>query len=306
LPPIEFATAEETSVETFRSVSAGSPYERELGEYTEALLERGNTRPAWCLVALDAGEPVARVALWSMSDVPTDLVLIDGDLGEPAQAVLGHAHDVAAGLGASELTHHLDSPPSFPQYQEHDAARVELLTGLGYELLRDGLRWRSDGTLPRAEPSALTFRALTEVGEDAFVEAIAATYEGTPDTWLSQMIDERGALGAAREDFDASREMEFRPEWWELAYAGGDAPAGVIMAANIPGAAVIAYVGVMPGYRGRGLAVQLVRRGTEQLVRAGAEEIRGDCDRANAPMAKAFERAGYENFARRRSYRRML
>ena len=301
MPRIELANAEEASLEAFLSVTRGSAYARELREYAEALLERGNTRPAWCLVGLDGGTAVGRAALWSMSDVPTDVVLIDGD----AKAVLDRAPEVAAGLGANELTHHVDSPPSFPQYQEDDDARVELLTGFGYELLRDGLRWRSDGTLPAAEAASLTYRTLSDVGEDAFVEAIAATYEGTPDTWLSQMIAEHGALGAARDDFDASKEMEFRPEWWELAYAE-DGVAGVIMAARIPGAAVIAYVGVMPAHRGRGLAAQLVRRGTEQLVAAGAEEIRGDCDRANVPMAKAFERAGYENFARRRSYRREL
>jgi hypothetical protein len=46
-----------------------------------------------------------------------------------------------------------------------------------------------------------------------------------------------------------------------------------------------------------------VRRGTERLLAAGADEIRGDCDLDNAGMVKGFERAGYEQFARRRSYR---
>ena len=42
---------------------------------------------------------------------------------------------------------------------------------------------------------------------------------------------------------------------------------------------------------------------TEHLAAAGVEEIRGDCDLGNIAMVKAFERAGYERFARRRSYR---
>jgi ribosomal protein S18 acetylase RimI-like enzyme len=100
--------------------------------------------------------------------------------------------------------------------------------------------------------------------------------------------------------------MEHLPEWWELAYTEDGALAGVIIAARNPSAAVIAYVGVVPAQRGLGLAPQLVRRGTEQLVAAGAEEIRGDCDRDNVAMAKAFARAGYEQFAGRRTYRRAL
>jgi ribosomal protein S18 acetylase RimI-like enzyme len=68
--------------------------------------------------------------------------------------------------------------------------------------------------------------------------------------------------------------------------------------------AVVAYVGVVPEQRGRGLAPRLVRRVTEQLLASGADEIGGDCDRDNVAMVKAFERAGFEQVARRRSYRR--
>jgi ribosomal protein S18 acetylase RimI-like enzyme len=100
--------------------------------------------------------------------------------------------------------------------------------------------------------------------------------------------------------------MEHLPEWWELAYTDDGALAGVIMAARNPSSAVIAFIGVVPEQRGRGLAQRLVRRGTEQLLESGADEIRGDCDLDNVGMVKAFERAGYEQFARRRSYQRAI
>jgi hypothetical protein len=44
----------------------------------------------------------------------------------------------------------------------------------------------------------------------------------------------------------------------------------------------------------------------KKLVAAGDKEIRGDCDRANVAMVKAFRRAGYEQIAHRRSYVRSL
>ena len=66
------------------------------------------------------------------------------------------------------------------------------------------------------------------------------------------------------------------------------------------------YVGVVPQRRRQGLAKLLVMHGTEQLLASGADEIRGDCDRDNVGMVKAFERAGYEQIARRRTYRREL
>ena len=76
------------------------------------------------------------------------------------------------------------------------------------------------------------------------------------------------------------------------------------MAARNPSLAVVAYVGVVPEQRGRGLATELVRRATDQLLAGGFTEIGGDCDRDNVGMVKAFERAGFAKVARRRSYQR--
>jgi ribosomal protein S18 acetylase RimI-like enzyme len=307
---LAFITAEEeASMDAFRSVSAASQYQRQLEEYLASLLQRGATKPGWCLVGLDDGVPVARAALWALPDheVPTDIVLIDADWKD-AELAAGHAllsrvHDLAAAHGAEALSHHVDSPPGPPQYQEHDEARIRLLTESGYELMRDGLRWVYSGAPSQDSAHSLVFRSLPEVGEEAFVEAIASTYQGTRDSWITSNIEKHGMLGAAREDFLEYQGLEHLPEWWELAYTEDGALAGVIMAARNPSTAVVAYVGVVPHQRGRGLAPQLVRRGTEQLLASGADEIGGDCDRDNVGMVKAFERAGFEQVARRRSYR---
>jgi RimJ/RimL family protein N-acetyltransferase len=311
---IAFLTVEEESLDAFLSTSADSPYQQQLQDYAESLLQQECTRPDWCLLALQAGAPVARAALWAMprQRVPTDVVLIDTDWDEEklatGQAVLARVHELAARLGADALSHSVDSPPGAPQYQDNAEARIRLLEGAGYELLRDGLRWTYAGSASqRARPGySLDFRPLPDVGADAFVNAIAATYEGTRDSWITRSIDERGRLGAAHADFLDYQGMEHLPGWWELAYVDDGALAGVTMAARNPSTAVIAYVGVVPDQRGRGLATELVRRGTERLLEGGATEIRGDCDRDNVGMVRAFERAGYEQFARRRTYHRAI
>jgi RimJ/RimL family protein N-acetyltransferase len=309
---LAFATAEVASMDAFLSVSATSQYHEQLREYAASLLEQRYTKPAWCVLALEESVPVARAAFWSPPGraAPTDLVLIDADWTDQAlsagRALLSRMHELAGQLGADALSHSVDSPPGTPQYQENEDARIRLLTESGYQLLRDGLRWRyAAATSPEAkhEPS-LNYRALSEVGDDAFVDAIASTYAGTRDSWLTKNIEEHGLEGAARIDFRGLQEMEYRPEWWELAYNEDGALAGVVMAARNPSTAVIGYVGVVPEQRGRGLAPQLVRRGTERLLASGGDEIRGDCDLDNVAMVKAFERAGYEQFARRRTYQR--
>ena len=310
---LTFVTADEVSMDVFLSVSAASTFHERLLDYVASLLRQGCTNADWCLVLLDSGTPVARGALWALPEhpVPTDIVLIDADWSESdlagGCALMDALHELARSFGADVLSHSVDAPPIAPQYQENEADRVRLLERSGYRLLRDGLRWRYSRTAPNAgaDPS-LEFRSLSEVGSDAFVEAIAATYEGTRDSWITRNVNERGRLPAARSDFGDYQEMEHRPEWWELAYAEDGSLVGVIMAARNPSTAVVAYVGVVPAYRGGGLASVLVRRGTEHLLASGASDIRGDCDRDNPAMVKAFERAGFEQFARRRTFERLL
>jgi ribosomal protein S18 acetylase RimI-like enzyme len=303
---LTFVTGDEVG---FNAVSAGSPYRAQLEAYLDSILSQRATRPEWCVVALDGETPIARGALWAPAGqpVPTDFVLLDADWNEQglasAHALLARLHERARNLGSEALSHHVDDPPAAPQYQEHAEARVKLLEDAGYTLLRDGLRWQYSGLAPEQPDSSLAFRNLAEVGEDAFVAAIAATYEGTRDSWIARSMEEDGPLGAAREDFNDAQALEYEPGWWELAYTDGDTVAGVIMGAKNPSSAVVWYVGVVPEARGRGLATQLVRRGTERLLAAGVDEIRGDCDVDNVGMVKGFERAGYEQFARRRSYR---
>jgi RimJ/RimL family protein N-acetyltransferase len=311
---LAFTTAEQATMDAFLSVSAASRYQAELRAYAGSLLEKRCTKPAWCVIALEEDVPVARAALWSPPDqaVPTDTVMIEADWSDEdlsaGRAVLERVHELAGDLGADVLSHSVDSPPESPQYQENEDARIRLLTESGYHLVRDGLRWRYTTSSSPAEMQehSLRYRPLPEVGEDAFIEAIASTYQGTRDSWINQTIEEQGMDGAERSDFRGLQGMEYRPEWWELAYEEGGALAGVIMAARNPSAAVIAYVGVVPEQRRRGLAPQLVRRGTERLLESGADEIRGDCDRDSIGMVKAFERAGYEQFARRRKYQRSV
>jgi ribosomal protein S18 acetylase RimI-like enzyme len=283
-----------------------SIHEAERAAYLRTLLEQRCTRPEWRVVDGGSG-----AVLWSLpgAEVPSHVVLIETDWEDrqlrAGRALMARVHELAASLGAGELGHTIDVPPVAPQYQEHSEARIGLLEATGYELVRDGLRWLLASPRTEAQDGPLTFRTIADVGQDVFVDAIAATFDGTADNELARDIHEHGQREAARRYLEDHESLEHRPEWFELGYSG-EQVAGVIMGARNPTSAVIAYVGVVPEQRGHGLAAALVRRGTERLAAAGATEIRGDCDRDNVAMVKAFERAGYAQFARRRSFRHSL
>jgi RimJ/RimL family protein N-acetyltransferase len=76
----------------------------------------------------------------------------------------------------------------------------------------------------------------------------------------------------------------------------------LVMPARNATSAVINFIGVVPEHRGKGYVDDLLAEGTATLHAAGAERVRADTDTRNLPMAAAFGRAGYAEFAKRREY----
>lgn len=97
--------------------------------------------------------------------------------------------------------------------------------------------------------------------------------------------------------------MTYEPSWWELAFDADNRLAGLIMPTGAPSFVTIGYIGVVPEQRGHGYVNDLLARGTATLRRVGnGQVIRADTDVSNAPMAAAFDRAGYSRFAMRREF----
>ncbi|MFF2304760.1 GNAT family N-acetyltransferase [Streptomyces sp. NPDC058128] len=296
--------------------------------YLAQLLDSGCTRPEWCLVAEDGdGRLTGSVVLWTVPghEVPLALVLFEApeDAPETAAALLDAAAVTARELGATDLEHVVDSPAQAPQFQRNPEHRGELLRASGYAVLRDGRRFGlrlpaatgADGAGPEpsgvpdglpADDPRLTFRSLAELGPEPFVAALAELLADTADARLAADVRQHGARRAAELLFEETAELKHEPAWWELGYDADGSVAVISLPAENPSVPVIGFVGVAPAHRGKGYATSVVVRGTRVLAGAGATEIRGDCDAANVAMAKAFERAGYVNFADRLEFGRAL
>jgi RimJ/RimL family protein N-acetyltransferase len=88
--------------------------------------------------------------------------------------------------------------------------------------------------------------------------------------------------------------------WWRVAEQAGGQPVGFGVPSRNSEVPVVGYLGVLPEHRGHGYVDDIVAEITRILAEeAGADIIHADTDLANRPMAAAFERAGYRNFARR-------
>jgi ribosomal protein S18 acetylase RimI-like enzyme len=290
-------------------VEAGDTgHNEEVKQYVESMFVAGAMRPEWCFVIEEEGRPLGRVALWGLPGAhrPLALVLIDVPWEEEnlnsGVSLLRDVLDRARALGADEIEHVIDSPPMEPQFQSHLERRAELLEVLGFGLGRETLRFEWRGERSPVVSGRLAFRTLEEVGEEAFISAMAVVSEGTLDRQIQAERDRLGPGQAARAFFDAARSVRHESSWWRLAYTADGELVGLVMPAEPPGFLTIFYVGVVPGLRGRGYVDDLLAAGTEILVEAGGKPLRADTDTSNTPMAAAFRRAGWDELAKRREY----
>src|ERR1700760_4771132 len=103
----------------------------------------------------------------------------------------------------------------------------------------------------------------------------------------------------ARGDLEFYRSCPGERAWWRLAdtASASDRASGAVAGFAIPSATLyhrnVGYLGVVPEQRGHGYVDDLLAEITRGHAADGADRIIATPDLANAPMAAAFDRAGY-------------
>ena len=140
----------------------------------------------------------------------------------------------------------------------------------------------------------LTYKDITEVGEEAYVDAIRDVTLHTLDSLMLEEANEKGKQRAAKEHFEALKEIEFTPKHWLLGYHG-DEWVGLIIAQKFTETiGSINYIGVPPAHRGKGYGKYMLAKGTAVLLEEGVTQILADIDVANEPLAQIMKEQGYQ------------
>ncbi|TKK85668.1 GNAT family N-acetyltransferase [Herbidospora galbida] len=258
-----------------------------LNDGLEADLDAGRRRLDWLWLALRDGEPVARVAWWRRDAVEDPLVMDVFDLA---------TEDDGRALLDAAMPHVVTgAPPPFVRFvpadwRDHDTTWLDTLRKAGATPLVERLRleWRP-GT-PIA-PTTLEFRE--PAGRDELVGLMAQVVEGSLDAHTQADLTRMTPREQAESQYDHELALYDSPrEWWRVGLVDGE-PAGFVIPARNPTNAIIAYIGVLPAHRGKGLVGELLAEGTRILAGNDVPRIRANTDVTNAPMARAFARAGY-------------
>ncbi|WP_234443525.1 GNAT family N-acetyltransferase [Streptomyces sp. NRRL B-24484] len=268
-------------------------------------LAAGRRRPELLWTALDAdGRLLARAGWWCPpgSTEPLLLDVLDHVPGHRATAEALLRRALAAVVPEGTV------PPKYTRFlpagwREDPAVRavvdgplsvVERLGAVPFvERLR--LEWRAGTPVP--DPTG-RLRIRPAAGEAEVVDLCTGILAGTLDAYSRDDLSRMTAREAAQQQYDEEFAQYTTPRaWWRVAESARTGePVGLVVAARNAYRPIIAYLGVLPGHRGRGLAEELLAEGTRVLAAAGAEVIRASTDVGNTPMAAAFGRTGYTAF----------
>jgi RimJ/RimL family protein N-acetyltransferase len=261
-----------------------------LGRDFAATLHAGHYRPQWTWIALDGdGTVKARAAWYGGPDDDEPFALDWFDPGD--DPLVGAALLERSGL---RKDYPLIMPPNWredPASRTAATRRIDAARAAGMTQFVERLHytWTTGRGLPERR-GRLAFRPPESTEQVRVV--LQAILEGTLDAYSRRDVERRGAEAAAREALDVLTWLPGKRDGWRLAYKN-DELAGIVAPSRNYTNAVIAFVGVLPAHRGHGYAFELLAEGTLQLVRDQETEIHADTDSTNAPMAAAFEQAGY-------------
>jgi ribosomal protein S18 acetylase RimI-like enzyme len=272
-----------SSIEAFAAVATSPDHIADTEQYVRRLFDTKCSRPEWCFVAEQAGNAIARIALWSLpeQDAPLDLVLFNAPWGEHRNAhddvatqLLAHVEQFFVGTGAKAIGHCQDTPPREPQWQTNEAARRQCLERAGFHIARHTLRYRLHDASPAlALSDRLELIAITELDDTALLPLVAQVAAASHDQLDCEGCARLGAEVHALELIADLRDMRIDAGWWRIAHERkADGTCGAAIGFILPAASAdmgtIGYVGVLPEHRGKGYVDALIAHATQVLQAA--------------------------------------
>ncbi|MFF8269683.1 GNAT family N-acetyltransferase [Streptomyces sp. NPDC016562] len=293
------ATADPADVDRALAYPADGPVAALTAEKVREELAGNRLRPEWTWFAEDAdGEVLARALWWGRADserpIALDCLQVRASVADPAAVAAGL---LAAGHAAfGNLPDYNVSLPRGWRDEPELAAAVAWRQEAAYKagLTREIERLRYEWT-PAAGTTGPTGRLVFRDGTDEeFLDAFVRLSAGSLDLHTQTELRSMDAEQLAREDVAFYLDCPGERSWWRLAHLPDGTLAGMAIPSATPYHRNVGYLGVVPEQRGQGLIDEILGEITRFHASQGAERITATTDSVNAPMAAAFDRAGYQ------------
>ncbi|MFJ4677700.1 GNAT family N-acetyltransferase [Kitasatospora sp. NPDC088783] len=301
-------------------------------EMVRARLASGEYRPGWIWVAEPGpGRAPLAVAIWwgAPTDVhPSNLdaLFARSDPARPsidprrrtprvpsppvdprsavAAALLTAAHQVFAADGLVPAPdYHLFLPPDWRDHPEVAASvawRRHAAEAAGLRLAAERLRFERETDHPVPSLSGRLF-FTSEPDDEVFVDLFRRVLPNSLDAMCTREALLIGSEAHARNEVAFYRwEMYGKRSWWRIARTSTGQVAGFAIPSHNSVVPVVGYLGVLPEFRGRGFAAEIIAEITRILAAENqAEVVRAETSLSNHPVVAALELVGYRNRNRR-------
>ncbi|MBT2479590.1 GNAT family N-acetyltransferase [Streptomyces sp. ISL-94] len=293
------ATADPADIHRALAYPADGPVAALTAEQIREELADNQFRAEWIWFAEDEdGQILARALWWGRADserpIALDCLQVRSSMADPAAVAAGLLAAGHAAFGNLPI-YNISLPRGWrtdPELAAAVAWRQEAAykTGLTREIERLRYEWTPEaGT---TEPTGrLVFREGTD---EEFLDAFVRLSAGSLDLHTQTELQSMDAEQLAREDIEFYLDCPGERSWWRLAHLPDGTLAGMAIPSATPYHRNVGYLGVVPEQRGQGLIDEILGEITRFHAGEGAERITATTDTVNAPMAAAFDRAGYE------------
>jgi ribosomal protein S18 acetylase RimI-like enzyme len=179
--------------------------------------------------------------------------------------------------------------------------RRKLLENVGFRLLATLTYLERDVKYPWLDPPQveetawLTFSRQTR---DEFAALLLETYKDSADCPELARLRPISAVIAGHQAAG-----EFDPSLWEILRVDGRNAGCILLAPLSDGRSVeLAYIGVAPEFRRRGIATLLLRRALARCRARGARRLTLAVDERNEPAKRLYQRCGFQITTHRDAY----
>jgi ribosomal protein S18 acetylase RimI-like enzyme len=254
------------------------------------------TRSSWITLNLRRGALVQALVLLTHSSygIPVECVRLPGQPieGSVDCRLFRLAIDCAKKCGARELFYSA----------EQDLSHSARIDGLGFSHWRAVYRYESGGPFISAVDGYRTAEAGA-FSHAEIVSLIEQTSSFCDDSQTRYFQSSLGSYGDAKLTLETMELASHEASWWLVALGPDGQMVGLILPVLNYGELTIGFIGVLPVFRGRGIASYLLNQFLSIANRSGYSAISAEVDERNKSMQRAVLKSGFRLVRRKQEWR---
>jgi len=289
--PPTYRTADDSDLRILQSQLHPNAWRRLAG-----WLDLSCTRSSWITLNLRRGALVQALVLLTHSSygIPLECVRLPGQtIAGPIDCQLFRlAIDCAKRCGARELFFSA----------EEDLSQSERINDLGFTHWREVYCYESGGPFfcPVDGYRTVEVRIFPQA---EIVSLIEQTSKFSDDSQTRYFQRSLGSYGDAKLTLETMELAPHEASWWLVALGPGGQKVGLILPVLNYGELTIGFIGLLPGFRGRGIASYLLEQFFPIANRSGHSAIYAEVDKKNKSMQRTVSKSGFRLVRRKQEWR---